>query len=59
MGNITLTNGPWNMDYIGRILSELLSEQEGMDITVTFEKKKDCEGQTTAQLKKERKKKER
>lgn len=48
MGDITLTNGPWNMDYIGRILSELLSEQEGMDITVTFEKKKDGEGRTTA-----------
>ena len=38
MGEIKIVNGPWN---IGRVLSELLSEQESMEITVKFEKKAD------------------
>ena len=41
MGEIKIINGPWNIDYIGRVLSELLSEQESKEITVKFEKKTD------------------
>lgn len=38
-----------NMDYIGRVLSELLSRQLGEEIVVTFTPKEGVEAEASAQ----------